>query len=59
MFVKEMMDRKMPRMADQEFPERSQGGYLAGQELLEQCFLKKQVFISFSLALICSLRKSV
>lgn len=36
MFVKEMMDRKMPRMADQEFPERSQGGCLAGQELLEQ-----------------------
>lgn len=43
-----MMDRKMPRMADQEFPERSQGGCLVGQELQEQCFLKKQVFISFS-----------
>ena len=40
-----MKDRKMPRMADQEFPERSQGGCLAGRELLEQCFSKEQVFI--------------
>ena len=36
MLVKEMMDRKMPRVTDQEFPERSQGGCLAGWELLEQ-----------------------
>ena len=44
MLVKEMKDRRMPKVSDPEFPERKgQGGCLAGRELLEQCFTKEQV----------------